>query len=305
MPLTQKQLVKNTPKVVKDRSKICVIRPKQQGKYVKDKKLGNVFEIQYTVKCLDGDRTVTLRYVGKAKPGLSKSKRSSGIPAKDSELWVSCDCPYHLFYVEYALAKYKSSDIIYSNGKRPKIKNPKEIAFTCKHVNLAMETAIKDYKQLGDLQNVLKKLWRSEPVETKIRTPKKQVIPDAVMQRIVKDLSKAEKTNDLGALTRVQKSINDIVSVPAFKDLKTRVDKIKQVMPKVKVPKGIIPSETLQRFKKIYDTVNEYRKEELEEEKLDKKKTKKQTKKVSPGIDRSKILERFRKVKDIPEDFEE
>lgn len=291
MPLTQKQLVKNTPLAVKQRSKICSIRPKQQGKYVKNKKLGNVFEIIYKTRCLDGDHLVTLRYVGKSKPGLTKNKPASGIPSNDSELWVSCDCKFFLFNVEYALAKHKSSDIIYSNGKRPVVKNPKEIAYLCKHVLLAVETAIKDYKKMGPLQEALKKVWR-EPISTKVKAPKKQVIPEDTLNKLRKDLDSAEKNNDLNALDKLQKAIDKVKNTPSLKKLKPEIEKVEKGVPARK--------DTVKRFRKVFDAIEEFNDAMAAEESKEKKK--KDKNRIPPGLSTKDRLERFRKIKEIPSD---
>lgn len=75
----------------------------------------------YTAACLDGTKKVTIRF-------------ASGVTDKNSLVWVSCTCPYFLFYVEYALARVGSSSIIYCNGEPPYIRNPSRTPYLCKHL---------------------------------------------------------------------------------------------------------------------------------------------------------------------------
>lgn len=51
-----------------------------------------------------------------------------------SKVWASCDCEYFLYHAEVALQKRGSSDINYSNGKLPKVTNPRLVAHACKHI---------------------------------------------------------------------------------------------------------------------------------------------------------------------------
>jgi hypothetical protein len=145
LALTQKQLLDNTPGVVKLRTKVCSIRLVGAGKQIKDKKLGKCYQLMYNLRCLDGNRYVTLKYIGAKKPGLGEDReQEDGSPDENSAVWVSCTCPYHLYNTEYALAKQGSSSILYGNGKPPNIRNPHNIAYVCKHVVLALETATRD-----------------------------------------------------------------------------------------------------------------------------------------------------------------
>jgi hypothetical protein len=53
---------------------------------------------------------------------------------KNSKIWASCDCEWFLYYCEVALTKRGSSEVIYSNGKDPKITNPRKLSVACKHI---------------------------------------------------------------------------------------------------------------------------------------------------------------------------
>jgi hypothetical protein len=59
--------------------------------------------------------------------------RFYGTRNKNTLAWVSCDCEYFLYHCEVALQKKGSTDVIYSNGARPKITNPRMLAAVCKH----------------------------------------------------------------------------------------------------------------------------------------------------------------------------
>lgn len=51
-----------------------------------------------------------------------------------SKVWASCDCEYFLYHCEVALQRRGSSDINFSNGKLPKITNPRLVSHACKHI---------------------------------------------------------------------------------------------------------------------------------------------------------------------------
>jgi hypothetical protein len=56
-----------------------------------------------------------------------------------SKVWASCSCAYFLYHCEVALIKRGSSDQNYSNGKLPKITNPRLVAHSCKHIVAALQ----------------------------------------------------------------------------------------------------------------------------------------------------------------------
>lgn len=56
---------------------------------------------------------------------------------------VSCSCPDYRYRVEYSLMTRRASDIIYSNGEFPKIRNPSLKIYFCKHL-CKLYTTIKD-----------------------------------------------------------------------------------------------------------------------------------------------------------------
>lgn len=56
-----------------------------------------------------------------------------------SKMWGSCSCPYFLYHCEVALTKKGSSDINYSNGKLPKVTNPRMVSHACKHIIASLQ----------------------------------------------------------------------------------------------------------------------------------------------------------------------
>lgn len=60
--------------------------------------------------------------------------------------WVQCSCPFFLFNCEVALAKVGSSEIQYSNGKKPAITNPKQVPYLCKHLEKLAGLAIPAFR---------------------------------------------------------------------------------------------------------------------------------------------------------------
>lgn len=278
MPLPQRTLLQNTPKAVRNRSERCSIRTKQQGKYIKHDEYGNVFEIRYNVRCLDGEREVILRYIGKQKPGLKKDEVVHGIPANDSPIWLSCSCPYHLFYVEYALAQTGNTDILYSNGNPPVIKNPDEIPYVCKHSYLALQTAVEEYKNLGELQDVLNKV-KLEPAPVEKEKPVKPIIPENVIDTIHEDIERVEKEINKQPspketpqqleqkekkketiFNRVQKAIDRIKNIPPFRNIRNVIDRLKKKIFKNKPRKENIEVQDVDDLKKelkLIEDVNE------------------------------------------------
>lgn len=59
-----------------------------------------------------------------------------------SKVWASCSCPYFLFHCEVALQKSGSSDINFSNGKLPKITNPRLVRHCCKHIAACLQRGV-------------------------------------------------------------------------------------------------------------------------------------------------------------------
>lgn len=122
--LTLSQLAKNTPRPVKGRAKICA---HQLVKEHQTKGQLKYLEHQYKVQCTDGPWKTTIRFY----PGENEVWPSAN---QASTVWVSCSCPYWLFYCEVATARTGSSSVIYSNGDLPIVRNPTMVPYLCKHL---------------------------------------------------------------------------------------------------------------------------------------------------------------------------
>lgn len=160
---------------------MCSIRVVGQGRVIKNRKLGEVFELRYRVQCLDGIRTVTLRFKGLLKPGIAKNRDASQpYPSMASPCWVQCTCPFHKYYVEYALTQPGNSEIKYCNGNPPVIRNPSEIPYVCKHVVLATQKAVKDYTALANKPKKIPNPPKPEAVKEVKKKPPQQKRPRPV-----------------------------------------------------------------------------------------------------------------------------
>lgn len=190
MPIPAKKIVRNTPTVVRNRTRSCSIRTKSPGKEISHPRFGRTLEQEFHVQCLDGVRTVTLRWVGPKKPG-PQSEQDLGTPHDNTELWISCTCPFFLFYNEYALAKVDSSDILYSNGQPPVVRNPGEVPFVCKHGFMAIKESIKLWKTQSRLRKKFEKVKEAPQPTQRIRTPKKKIMPENVLEQISDDIRNA------------------------------------------------------------------------------------------------------------------
>ena len=87
----------------------------------------------------DGDkyREVKAVCIGDTKPRLVEF-RFYGPRTRKAEIWVSCPCEWFLYHCEVATKRKGSTDIIFSNGARPKITNPNSIPTICKHALSAL-----------------------------------------------------------------------------------------------------------------------------------------------------------------------
>lgn len=121
--LTLRQLIAKTPSPVRIRAQQCGHQLDEEMEFHPQRAKGkNPYLAQvYTSHCLDGDKQVSIRF-------------ASGVTDKNSLVWVSCTCPYWLFYCEYAVARTGSTDILYCNGEPPYIRNPKRVPYLCKHL---------------------------------------------------------------------------------------------------------------------------------------------------------------------------
>jgi len=79
---------------------------------------------------------------GQPQPGLRSKTQAPGRPDPQSPVWVSCSCNYFRYVCEWALSRYGSSDIIYSNGQPARFTNPRGIGTLCKHLYAVLPVAI-------------------------------------------------------------------------------------------------------------------------------------------------------------------
>jgi len=71
---------------------------------------------------------------------------------ENPDMWVHCSCPAFLYNNEVALAYHGSSEVITSNGRYPKIKNPMMDAYLCKHLVCILARAKKRKGRNADQQ---------------------------------------------------------------------------------------------------------------------------------------------------------
>lgn len=81
---------------------------------------------------------VTIKLYG-SRTATGRMKRKTRHP-----VWLHCDCEYFLYYCEVAVTARGSSNVITSNGKAPKIRNPRMRPYLCKHLLRAAREAWKE-----------------------------------------------------------------------------------------------------------------------------------------------------------------
>ncbi len=91
-------------------------------------------ELKMVSRCTDGRRISYVRFYG--------------APDLTTPVWVWCNCPYFLYYLEVALTRVGSSSIRNSNGKPPTVRNPHMHAYLCKHLVLAADVAVAQKRDL-------------------------------------------------------------------------------------------------------------------------------------------------------------
>lgn len=83
-------------------------------------------------------------------PQSKERPRLFDCPAMDLPVFVKCSCPWFLFHCEVALARVGSSEVDYSNGKKPYITNPKMTPMLCKHLFAAAPIIIRKFQEAAD-----------------------------------------------------------------------------------------------------------------------------------------------------------
>jgi hypothetical protein len=128
-------------KTVKRKSKYTEEPPSDPDEDEKDskkpeKKFSKVIEnIVFTAKAsaLTDGKTVSWDVVVELFP-VEEHFNVYNLPDLNTPCWVKCSCPYFLYFCEYAVAKVGSTEIDYSNGKRPVVRNKNAVAIVCKHL---------------------------------------------------------------------------------------------------------------------------------------------------------------------------
>jgi len=125
------------------------------AQYSRLSSLGPVYRQFYRVQCSVSypgrparsgtPKKVILCWPGIPAPGLRPEEMVPGRPAANNPVWVSCSCNYFRYVCEWALTRYGSSDIIYSNGQPARFTNPRGIGTLCKHIYAVLPEAISSW----------------------------------------------------------------------------------------------------------------------------------------------------------------
>ena len=145
MTVDLRRLIQLTDKAVMNRSRMCKARVVFDN-VVDDDKRGTYLEVILRAHCTGSQHTYTVVFRF-SNFGSTKS-------LLDHPTWARCSCPYFLYYLEVALTRRGSSNVYYSNGRYPKIRNPKAIPYLCKHLIASARPAL---KVLDDRTKELKK----------------------------------------------------------------------------------------------------------------------------------------------------
>ncbi len=141
--LTLSRLMNNTPNAVRRRAAGQCRLTKIQKKTV-GPRTNKIVEHHWGVACTDGVRVITVKFHGPV--------------AKTTPVWVSCTCPAWLFFCEVAVAGAGSTDVLYSNGAAPVVRNPSGTPYLCKHIYAVAAVGIDETK----VPNLLQKLFPSK-----------------------------------------------------------------------------------------------------------------------------------------------
>lgn len=141
---TLQQLINNTPSDVVARARLTTAVV-LNVEMVKKRELN---ALVFLVRCKAHTETVYYDTIIELYP-LEVHKDVFERPSFNTPAWVQCSCPYYTFHAEYALAKAGSSEIKYSNGKPPLIKNPRMIPYLCKHLLKAAPEVVRRSLQLS------------------------------------------------------------------------------------------------------------------------------------------------------------
>lgn len=128
------------------------------------------------------DRHVTMRFYGKGA---------------NAHVAVSCDCEYFLYHCEVADQRKGSAEIEYSNGRWPKITNPRGVAHLCKHIVACISHGAADKRATP------KKMTPKKSSKTPSKSPKgKEIVqPPKAGKPAQKEAPKASVTSTPGGPT--------------------------------------------------------------------------------------------------------
>jgi hypothetical protein len=124
-----------------------------------------------------------------------------------------------MFYTEYALAQIKSSDILYGNGQPPVIKNPGRSKYCCKHIILALSTALKDYKSLSKDKKLQLSLQPTQPKKKEVEP--KIVIPKTPIKKLPKEKVQPKTPIPAPVTTKPVKPTKPVTTKPGETPTKT------------------------------------------------------------------------------------
>lgn len=129
-----RRLIQLTPDGVFERNRSCRAYHLKTSETIDDEIAQPVLEILFRTHCKGSENNYlsTFRFSGFGKVRAPL----------DHSTWVRCTCPYFLYYLEVALTRHNSSDIKYSNGAYPMIRNPKVTPYLCKHLLSAVNPAV-------------------------------------------------------------------------------------------------------------------------------------------------------------------
>lgn len=162
-PLSPRVLLANTAPNIIGYSQGCTdIRPlgepadwEAPAQYRKLSSLGPVYRQFFRVQCSvqypgkgmrrGKPKKVIVCWPGQPQPGLRAKEAVPGRPGPQNPVWVSCSCNYFRFVCEWALSRYGSADIIYSNGRPARFTNPRGIGTLCKHLYAVLPLAISSW----------------------------------------------------------------------------------------------------------------------------------------------------------------